>query len=42
MGIMSIRELNANLSKAISRAEAGETIKITRNGKVVANVTPER
>ncbi len=33
MGIMSVRELNANLSKALARAEAGEVIEITKNGK---------
>ena len=33
MGVMSIRELNANLSKALARAEAGEVIEITKNGK---------
>jgi prevent-host-death family protein len=33
MGVMSIRELNASLSKALARAEAGEVIEITKNGK---------
>lgn len=33
MGVMSVRELNANLSKALARAEAGEIIEITKNGK---------
>lgn len=42
MGVMSIRELNANLSKAISRAEAGEVIEITRNGKVVTELRSKR
>lgn len=42
MGVMSIRELNANLSKAISRAEAGEVIEITRNGKVVIELRAKR
>lgn len=42
MGVMSIRELNANLSKAISRAEAGEVIEITRNGKVVTELRAKR
>ena len=41
MTVMSIREFNANSSKAIARAEAGELIEITRNGKVVARVTAE-
>lgn len=38
MGAISIRELNANTSRAIARAEAGETIDITRHGKVVAEL----
>lgn len=38
MGVMSIREFNANTSKAIARAEAGEVIEITRNGKPVAEL----
>jgi antitoxin (DNA-binding transcriptional repressor) of toxin-antitoxin stability system len=42
MGVMSIREFNANTSKAFAQVEAGETIKVTRNGKVIANVVPER
>lgn len=42
MGVMSIREFNANTSKAVARAEAGETIEITRNGKVVAQLCPKR
>jgi antitoxin (DNA-binding transcriptional repressor) of toxin-antitoxin stability system len=42
MGIMSIREFNANTSKAFALVEAGETIKVTKKGKVIARVTPER
>ena len=42
MGVMSIREFNANLSKAIARAEAGEVIEITRNGKAVAELRAKR
>jgi len=38
MGVLSIRELNANISKAIARVEAGEVIDIARNGKVVAEI----
>jgi prevent-host-death family protein len=41
MGVMSIRELNANLSKALSRAEAGEVIDITKNGKPVVELRPK-
>jgi antitoxin (DNA-binding transcriptional repressor) of toxin-antitoxin stability system len=42
MGLMSIRELNANMSKAIARAEAGEVIDITRNGKAVAELRAKK
>lgn len=42
MGVMSIREFNKNVSAALAKVEAGETIKVTRNGKVIANVMPER
>ena len=42
MGVMSIREFNANTSKAFAKVEAGETIEVTRNGKVIAEVTPKR
>ena len=38
MTVMSIREFNANTSKAIARAEAGEVIEVTRNGKPVVEV----
>lgn len=41
MGVMSIREFNANSSKAFAKVEAGEVIKVTRNGKVIAKVVPE-
>ena len=42
MGEMSIRELNANISRAIARVEAGETIDVTRNGRVVAEIRTKR
>lgn len=38
MGSLSIRELNANISKALARVAAGETIDITRNGKIIAEL----
>lgn len=41
MGMMSVRELNANISKALALVEAGETLDITRNGKVVAELRPK-
>lgn len=42
MGVMSIREFNSNASKAFAKVEAGETIEVTRNGKVIAEVIPKR
>jgi antitoxin (DNA-binding transcriptional repressor) of toxin-antitoxin stability system len=42
MGAMSVRELNSNISKAIARVEAGETLDILKNGRVVAELRPKR
>lgn len=42
MAAVSIRELNANISKVIDRVEAGEVVDISRNGKVVAEIRPKR
>ena len=42
MGVMSVREFNASVSKAIALVEAGETIEITKHGKVVAKLCPQR
>jgi len=41
MGILSVRELNANISKALARVEAGEVLDISRNGKVIAELRPK-
>ena len=41
MSVMSIRELNANVSRALSQAESGEDIVLTRNGKPVLRITRE-
>ena len=41
MGVMSIREFNKNASAAFARVEAGESIQVTRNGKVIARITAE-
>jgi antitoxin (DNA-binding transcriptional repressor) of toxin-antitoxin stability system len=41
MGVMSIREFNSNVSKAIARVEAGETLDITRNGRVIVELRPK-
>ncbi len=37
---MSIREAKAKFSAAIAAAERGETVTITKHGKVVAEITP--
>ena len=42
MGVMSIREFNANTSAAFAKVEAGETIEVTKNGKVIAEIRPKR
>jgi antitoxin (DNA-binding transcriptional repressor) of toxin-antitoxin stability system len=41
MRVMSIREFNRNISAAFARVEAGETLDITRNGRVIAEVRPK-
>lgn len=41
MSVMSIRELNANVSRALADAEAGNDIVLTRNGKPVLRITRE-
>lgn len=38
MGSLSVRELNANISKALAHVEAGETLDISKNGVVVAEL----
>ena len=42
MPVLSVRELNSNVSKALARVEAGETLEISRNGKVIAELRPRR
>jgi prevent-host-death family protein len=41
MAALSIRELNANISKVIERVEAGEVVNVSRNGRVVAEIRPK-
>lgn len=41
MGAISVRELNANISKVLARVEAGEMLDITRNSKVIAELRPK-
>jgi antitoxin (DNA-binding transcriptional repressor) of toxin-antitoxin stability system len=42
MAALSVRELNSNISKALARVEAGETLEISRNGKIIAELRPRR
>lgn len=42
MSVMSIRQFNSNVSKAVALVEAGETVDITRHGKVIAELRPKR
>jgi antitoxin (DNA-binding transcriptional repressor) of toxin-antitoxin stability system len=42
MGVMSIREFNANVSAVLAKVEAGETVEISRNGKVIVEMRPKR
>ena len=42
MRIVGAREANQQFSQLLKAAENGEEIKITRNGKVVARLGPER
>jgi antitoxin (DNA-binding transcriptional repressor) of toxin-antitoxin stability system len=39
MGVMSIREFNKNASAAFAKVAAGETLAITKNGKVIARIS---
>lgn len=40
MGMMTMRELNANVSQAVARAEAGEVLSITKHGRPVVEIRP--
>lgn len=39
MNTMSVRELNANVSAVLAKAEKGEDILLTRNGKPILRIT---
>lgn len=41
MSVMSIRDFNKNTSAAFAKVQAGETIDITKNGKVIAQIRPK-
>lgn len=40
MDAVSLADAKAHLSDLVSRAEAGETVEITRRGRAVARLTP--
>ena len=42
MGVMSIREFNRNSSAAFAKVKAGETLDISKNGEVFAEIRPKR
>lgn len=42
MSVLSIREFNSNVSRAVALVEAGETVDITKHGKVIAELRPKR
>jgi antitoxin (DNA-binding transcriptional repressor) of toxin-antitoxin stability system len=42
MGVMSIREFNRNSSAAFAKVKAGETLDITKNGEIFAEIRPKR
>jgi prevent-host-death family protein len=39
---VSIAEAKAHFSELVERAESGETVRITRRGKPVARIVPEK
>jgi len=41
MATVGVRDLKARLSEYLDRAEAGETVVITRNGRPVGRLVPE-
>lgn len=38
--MVSVRELNANVSATLARVESGESLTITKNGKPIAELSP--
>ena len=40
MGVISMREFNANISRAFSRVDAGEEVIVTRQGKKPIRLLP--
>ncbi len=41
MGVMSIREFNKNLSAAFAKVQAGEILQISKNGAIIATLSPK-
>jgi len=42
MGVMSVRELNDDVARALALIEAGESVDITKNGRVIAELRPKQ
>jgi prevent-host-death family protein len=42
MAVAGVRELRENLSRYLERVKAGETIEVSKRGKVVAALVPRR
>ncbi len=40
MGVVSVRDLNANVSATVARLEAGETLTLTKHGRSIADLVP--
>ena len=40
MNVVNLADAKAHLSELVTRAEAGETVEITRRGKAVARLVP--
>jgi len=42
MGVMSVRELNDDVARALALIEAGESVDLTKNGRVIAELRPKQ
>ena len=42
MGVVTVRDLNANVSAAVARLEAGETLTLTKHGRFIADLVPRK
>ena len=42
MSVVSVRELNANVSAIVARVEAGEVLTLTKHGRQIADIVPRQ